>query len=106
MQVCHTCDNPPCVNPSHLFLGTNYENHLDSVRKGRQATPEQKSHPGEKNGRAKLSDSDVRAIREAYAALPRKRYVQRGGLTAIAQRFGILPDVIRRVARGESWTHL
>ena len=37
MLICHTCDNPPCVNPAHLFLGTNSDNQLDAVAKGRQA---------------------------------------------------------------------
>lgn len=39
MMVCHTCDNPPCVNPTHLFLGTNSDNIKDAVAKGRHFTP-------------------------------------------------------------------
>lgn len=39
MQICHHCDNPPCVNPAHLFLGTNRDNVLDGLAKGRIAPP-------------------------------------------------------------------
>lgn len=106
LMVCHHCDVPACVNPDHLFLGTALDNKRDEIQKGRQAPPEVKRHQGVKNGRAKLSDDDVREIREAYASLPKKRYVVRGGLTAIARRFRVHPDIVRRVARGESWTHL
>lgn len=54
--VLHKCDNPACVNPDHLFLGSHQENMTDRGRKDRHAT-------GESSGRAKLSEDDVRAIR-------------------------------------------
>lgn len=57
MEVCHTCDNPPCVRPDHLWLGTRRDNAQDAARKGRT------SH-GEKHHKSKLSDSDVQQIRK------------------------------------------
>lgn len=54
--VLHKCDNPICINPDHLFLGTNQDNMTDMVNKGRSAR-------GEKNGRAKLTESEVAFIR-------------------------------------------
>lgn len=59
--VCHTCDNSLCVNPDHLWLGTNKENITDMMRK-------QRGHvkPGEENPQAKLTWEKVRQIRELY----------------------------------------
>lgn len=59
MLVCHKCDNPTCVNPDHLFLGTALDNQRDKVNKGRQAA-------GEKNGRHKLTEQDVKYIRSQF----------------------------------------
>ncbi len=56
MQVCHTCDNPPCTNPEHLFLGTNKDNVDDMVSKKRHTF-------GSRNPMAKLKESDVLRIR-------------------------------------------
>jgi len=61
-QVLHRCDNPSCVNPSHLFLGTNRDNVNDRQRKGRN-NPQR----GERNGNHKLTDMQVDEIRQRYS---------------------------------------
>lgn len=58
--VLHKCDNPYCVNPDHLFLGTAKDNHEDKVKKGRQQR-------GEKHSNAKVNENDVRSIRIAHS---------------------------------------
>lgn len=61
LLVCHTCDNPRCVNPGHLFLGTTKENADDRDAKGRNILP--KLLTGEKSPKAKLKNADALAIR-------------------------------------------
>lgn len=61
LNVLHHCDNPPCCNPDHLFLGTDLDNAADRDAKERQAR-------GEESGTAKLTESGVREIRAAFAA--------------------------------------
>jgi hypothetical protein len=58
LYICHRCDNPSCVRPAHLFLGTNADNMRDRENKGRCVHPS-----GEKHGRAKLTEEQVKTIR-------------------------------------------
>lgn len=91
--VCHRCDNPSCLNPDHLFLGTQFENIQDRVRKNRT-----RSAIGERTGSAKLSESQAREV--LAAARSGERY------PSIAMRFGVHKETIGRIARGEYWSHL
>ena len=90
--VCHTCDNPPCVNPNHLFLGTYLDNVLDMVNKNRH-------EKGTKKSKSKLSEIDVKHI---------KYMLKNGKVTQkwIADKFNIDRAVIRRIRNGESWNHI
>ena len=94
MQVCHRCDNPPCCNPAHLFLGTRPENNRDCAQKGRTAH-------GEGHGIAKLTDDAVRTIRAEL--LPGDK---RCGYNALARRFGVCFATIKQAARNETWRHV
>jgi hypothetical protein len=60
LEVLHSCDNPPCCNPAHLFLGTKKDNRIDCVNKNRQAV-------GERQGNSKLTASQVIEIRQLHA---------------------------------------
>lgn len=97
MLVCHKCDNPSCVNPAHLFLGTHRDNMQDCIEKNRFVFQHEGVCPeirGAKNPNARLTDSDVRAIRDLYAAgghtkteLSRMYHVGRTTITRVVDRF-------------------
>lgn len=99
--VLHSCDNPPCVNPAHLFLGDHAINMADKKRKGRAPGRKTATFPvwlrsdGEFNGRAKLTSAQVIEIRQLYARGVRSRELRR--------MFGISASTIRFIARGETW---
>lgn len=89
MHVLHRCDNPPCVNPAHLFLGTALDNIRDRHAKHRDARQQ-----GESHGAAKLTAAQVEEIRAARASQ-----------SEIAARFGLEPSHVSRIRRGKSWAH-
>lgn len=93
LDVCHKCDNPPCVNPNHLFLGTAHENALDMVKKGRCNAPK-----GE-DAQSTLSEYEVLQIRRIYES---------GDMNTVelAEAYGVASGTINRVVDGSSWKHI
>lgn len=91
MDVLHRCDNPPCFNPSHLFLGTDADNTLDKMAKGRH-----RGSPGEANPSASLRDRDVLAIRAMYRT---GRFTQVG----IANLFDVSQGTVSHIILGNGW---
>ena len=93
MCVCHRCDNPGCVNPGHLFLGTMADNMRDCENKGRRVHPS-----GEKNGRAKLTEAQVVEIRV--------RYSEGDTQSELAKEFGVTQTAISHIVYGRNWPKL
>ena len=91
MHVLHRCDVPGCVNPSHLFLGTQADNIADREAKGRGPV-------GERNGVSKLTEADVLEIR---ARLQQGEYQ-----SEIGKDFLVAQTTISAIARGVTWKHL
>ena len=92
--VCHTCDNPRCIEPEHLFIATHAENMVDMKKKGRRKA----INSGEDNGRSKLSMQAAEEIRRSYAA-------RESTQVQLAVRFGVSQTLISMVIRGLHWPH-
>lgn len=95
LLVCHHCDNPPCVNPEHLFIGTNADNRRDSVNKGRHGHG---ACRGDAHPFAKLDENKVREIRALRAA----------GVVGsrLAERFGVSVGLIHNITARRVWKHI
>lgn len=88
LVVRHSCDNPPCWNPSHLELGTQAENVRDRETRGR-------SQRGERHYASKLTEDDVREIRASGLTGP-----------ALGRQYGVSPFTIYKILDGRSWRHV
>lgn len=105
MDILHRCDNPPCTNLDHLWLGTQGDNMRDCAAKGRHNSH---LHPeirqGERNPNALLTDEAVRLIRRRYRRGTGP--VNRGNSAALAEEFGVSVALIRKVASRRMWRHV
>lgn len=101
LQVCHHCDNPPCVNPSHLFLGTQADNMRDAATKGRTkgwTHGHGSGLRGERHGQSKLTEELVHDIRARVRAGESRK--------SIARSLGVVPSTIDNVVWGKTWRHV
>lgn len=99
--VCHSCDNPRCVNPEHLWLGTPKENTQDMIKKGRRVQSplcgnalKNGGAAGSKNNMAKLDDDKVQEIRTSSESA-----------INLAKKFGVKPGAIYKIRSGQRWNH-
>lgn len=90
LNVCHTCDNRPCCNPAHLFVGSDGDNMRDRDQKGRQAK-------GKAIPQAKLTEAEVRDIRFLYPKMSQQ---------ALANKYGVNQTIISDVVRRRTWKHV
>lgn len=90
LLACHHCDNPPCCNPDHIFIGTIADNAADMARKGRAP-----SAPGSKHHQAKLNEAQVLEIRSSTETR-----------REAAARYGVSPLTIKKIRVRETWRHV
>ena len=92
--VLHRCDNPPCINPKHLFLGTNMDNMQDKMRKGRLRVLFGENHP-----MAKVKNVDIIKMRKDYANA-------KFTLEELARIYKLSPLTVRDIIKRKRWKHL
>ena len=90
--VLHKCDNPSCVNPEHLFTGTNQDNMDDMVRKGR-------SYRGSKRSSTRLTEDNVKVIRDMIRTTSKT-------CREIGLIFGVSKSVIKNISSRQTWRHV
>lgn len=99
LDCLHKCNNPPCCNPDHLYLGTDLENARDRTIAGTH------TH-GERSGQAKLTDKEALEIRAKYWRKVSGKRTTASNAVELSKVYGVTPQTISQVALGRRWTHL
>lgn len=94
-QICHSCDNPPCCNPAHLFIGTTQQNTADRHFKGR-------SVKGSRVGTSVYNESIIKAVKNAY----KTRTHYRGIIKDISREFNVSYGVVWYACKRNAWPHI
>lgn len=90
--VLHSCDNRSCVNPKHLRTGTHKDNSMDAIKRNRQIR-------GSAHGRSKMSEEDVLRLRKQYDG-------KHGSIKKLADKEGLNKELVRKILKRLSWTHI
>lgn len=98
-DVLHTCDNPPCVRPDHLVVGTHLDNMRDSIRKGRHKPPPVSHKVGSDKANAKLNESQVYEMRRLSAEQGMSRKM-------LGKIYNIHPTNVGVILRRQTWKHV
>lgn len=93
MCICHSCDNPSCVNPYHLWVGTKGDNNKDRASKGRNV-----NNRGSKHGQSRLTEEYVGRIRKGFLAGETQ--------TDLAKKYGVSITAISKVCNRKTWKHI
>lgn len=97
LVIMHKCDNPSCINPEHLAVGTHADNTADMYAKGRNAINPPPVHRGTANGNSKLTEDKVKEIK---IMLTKNKY------STVAEAFGISKATVAQIATGKTWKHV
>jgi hypothetical protein len=95
--VCHSCDNPSCVNPKHLWLGTSQENIMDKISKGRDIDPPKLL--GELNYNSRFNEETIKLIRKEHKE-------SKTSFTDLARRYGVTRCAISLIVKRKTWKHV